>query len=49
MRRKIWLALLGLSSAHAASPDIVVYAGVPCGIAASITASRDSIKLIHLK
>ncbi len=35
------VTLLVLSSARAASPDIVVYSGVPCGIAASIAAARE--------
>jgi hypothetical protein len=49
MRRMHWLALLALSSAHAASPDMVIYSGVPCGIAASMTAALDSPQLNRLK
>jgi heterodisulfide reductase subunit A-like polyferredoxin len=30
----------------ALSPDIVVYSGVPCGIAASITAAREGAKVV---
>ncbi len=41
--------LLVLSSAHAASPDIVVYSGVPCGIAASIAPAREGAKVVHIE
>lgn len=36
-------------TAHAASPDIVVYSGVPCGIAASITAAREGAKVVLIE
>lgn len=35
--------------AHAASPDVVVYSGVPCGIAASITAAREGAKVVLIE
>lgn len=41
------LALTGL--AHAAQPDVVVYSGVPCGIAASITAAREGAKVLLIE
>ncbi len=34
---------------RAASPDIVVYGGVPCGIAAAITASREGAKVLLIE
>lgn len=42
---------LAWSSAHAVStsPDIVVYSGVPCGIAASITAAREGAKVVLIE
>lgn len=49
MRHFLSLALLSLASAHAASPDIVVYSGVPCGIAASITAAREGAKVVLIE
>lgn len=36
-------------TAHAASPDIVVYSGVPCGIAASITAAREGASVVLIE
>ena len=32
-----------------ASPDVVVYGGVPCGIAASITAAREGAKVVLIE
>ena len=49
MKRMISLGLLALSFSHAASPDIVVYSGVPCGIAASITAAREGAKVVLIE
>jgi len=40
---------LALTCAHAAEPDIVVYSGVPCGIAASITAAREGAKVVLIE
>ena len=49
---RIVVALLSILStgfaAAAAAPDIVVYSGVPCGIAASITAAREGPKGMHI-
>ncbi len=44
-----FLSLIALTSAQAASPDIVVYSGVPCGIAASITAAREGAKVVLIE
>lgn len=49
MNKILFLCALVLSSAHAASPDIVVYSGVPCGIAASITAAREGAKVLLIE
>ena len=38
-----------LKAADTASPDVVVYGGVPCGIAASITAAREGAKVILIE
>lgn len=38
-----------LIAADSASTDIVVYGGVPCGIAASITAAREGAKVILIE
>ena len=38
-----------LHSTRAASPDIVVYSGVPCGIAASIMAAREGAKVVLIE
>ena len=35
--------------ATAAQPDVVVYSGVPCGIAASITAAREGAKVLLIE
>ncbi|MEW6306754.1 MAG: FAD-dependent oxidoreductase [Verrucomicrobiota bacterium] len=35
--------------AHAASPDIIVYSGVPCGIASAITAAREGAKVLLIE
>jgi NADPH-dependent 2,4-dienoyl-CoA reductase/sulfur reductase-like enzyme len=43
-----FLALFTIK-AHAASPDIVVYSGVPCGIAASITAACEGVKVVLIE
>ena len=42
------LSILSTGFAAAAAPDIVVYSGVPCGIAASITAAREGAKGMHI-
>ncbi len=49
MKRMIWLMLLAPCPALAAPPDIVVYSGVPCGIAASITAAREGTKVVLIE
>jgi hypothetical protein len=36
-------------SDRAATPDIIVYSGVPCGIAASITAAREGAKVVLIE
>ena len=41
-------ALAG-ASARAAAPDIVVYSGVPCGIAAPITVARKGAKVVLIE
>lgn len=38
-----------LSANESASSDVVVYGGVPCGIAASITAAREGAKVILIE
>ncbi|WP_395743939.1 FAD-dependent oxidoreductase [Prosthecobacter sp.] len=38
-----------LSAADSISTDIVVYGGVPCGIAASITAAREGAKVVLIE
>ena len=50
LRRSIHLIILAVLNgvAHAASPDIVVYSGVPCGIAAAVTAAREGAKVVLL-
>ncbi len=45
----ICIFALACSYLHAASPDIVVYSGVPCGIAASITAAREGAKVVLIE
>jgi flavin-dependent dehydrogenase len=37
------------SVAHAASPDIVVNSGVPCGSAAAVTAARGGAKVVLIE
>ena len=43
------LLLAPLTALHAASLDIVVYSGVPCGIAASIAAAREGAKVVLIE
>lgn len=43
--RALALAFVLLAPA-AAAPDIVVYSGVPCGIAAAVTAAREGAKVV---
>ncbi|MGB8168585.1 MAG: FAD-dependent oxidoreductase [Chthoniobacteraceae bacterium] len=43
------LLLLAFSSTQAALPDIAVYSGVPCGIAASIAAARQGAKVVLIE
>ncbi len=45
----VHISILLLASAHAAETDIVVYSGVPCGIAASITAAREGVKVVLIE
>ncbi len=40
---------VAVSSVFAGSPDIVVYSGVPCGVAASITAAREGAKVVLIE
>ncbi|MEI7809748.1 MAG: FAD-dependent oxidoreductase, partial [Verrucomicrobiota bacterium] len=40
-------AVLGIPTPT--NPDIVVYSGVPCGIAASITAAREGAKVVLIE
>jgi hypothetical protein len=44
-----FVCALAVTAANAASPDIVVYSGVPCGIAASITAAREGAKVVLIE
>lgn len=44
-----WVCAASLGAADSASSDIVVYGGVPCGIAASITAAREGAKVILIE
>lgn len=49
---KLLIALFSgitLATSHAVSSDIVVYSGVPCGIAASITAAREGAKVVLIE
>jgi hypothetical protein len=46
---KLLLPFLALASAHAIDPDIIVYSGVPCGIAASITAAREGAEVVLIE
>ena len=43
------LLALSLTAARGDSPDIIVYSGVPCGIAASITAAREGAKVLLIE
>lgn len=43
------LSVASLTAADTLSPDIVVYGGVPCGIAASITAAREGAKVVLIE
>ena len=45
----VHISILLLASAQAAETDIVVYSGVPCGIAASITAAREGVKVVLIE
>lgn len=51
IRRLIHVTIVGLfaSIAHAASPEIVVYSGVPCGIAAAVTAAREGSRVVLIE
>lgn len=42
-------ATASLQAAVPASPDVVVYGGVPCGIAASITAAREGARVVLIE
>lgn len=42
-------ASLHMHAAEPAAPDVVVYGGVPCGIAASITAAREGAKVVLIE
>jgi hypothetical protein len=44
-----WFCAATLSAADSTSSDVVVYGGVPCGIAASITAAREGAKVILIE
>lgn len=44
-----WICAATLSATDTASSDVVVYGGVPCGIAASITAAREGAKVILIE
>ena len=46
--RALALAFVLLAPA-AAAPDIVVYSGVPCGIAAAVTAAREGAKVVLIE
>src|SRR4029078_4329111 len=43
------LAATPLSAAESQSVDVLVYSGVPCGIAASIAAARDGAKVLLIE
>lgn len=50
--KRLFLASLLMCAASVslpATPDIVVYGGVPCGIAASITAAREGAKVLLIE
>ena len=49
MRHLALASLFAFSSAFAASTDVAIYSGVPCGIAAAITAARDGAKVILIE
>src|SRR6186713_1446817 len=44
-----FLAFLTLPSLRAADYDVVVYGGVPCGVAASIAARREGAKTLLIE
>lgn len=44
-----WACLASLGMAAAASPTVVVYGGVPCGIAAAITAAREGAQVVLIE
>lgn len=48
MMKSLFLAFL-LSATQLSAADIVVYGGVPCGIAASITAAREGAKVVLIE
>jgi thioredoxin reductase len=48
-RALITLLTLFLTAAQGASPDIVVYSGVPCGLGASITAAREGANVLLIE
>lgn len=45
----IFTSLAALATAQAAGPDVVVYSGVPCGIASAITAAREGAKVVLIE
>ena len=49
MKHLALLAAVLSGSLHAADLDVVVYGGVPCGIAASIAAARDGAKVVLIE
>ncbi len=46
MLRTLIIFALTLSYAQGATPEVVVYSGVPCGIAASIMAAREGANVV---
>ena len=51
LRRLLLLVFLpfGVPMAHGAETDVLVYGGVPCGIAASISAAREGAKVVLIE
>src|SRR4051812_782076 len=45
----ILATVLAVSGADAAIPEIVVYSGVPCGIASAITAAREGEQVVLIE
>jgi hypothetical protein len=45
----LFFSLAFTALAHALQPDVIVYSGVPCGIAASITAAREGAKVLLIE